>query len=218
MQMPSIVNAAILVSAWSAAASDIYISSRFLFFLARRGHAPAFLAHLLRYPKDRRVRSNQSDSDNEDESEGDESSDEVDASSNADSVDYPRGRGRRGREVSPAPAEGEPVVPHVQPIYVIPIASVLVSASVGLLMFLSYNAGSAGTLFTWLVNVTSIASLQSWTAMLFTYIRWHQGTVYQERKYKDENSLEADEARAQIAQIKKARQWGQPYVSLSALW
>ena len=70
MQMPSVVNAAILVSAWSAAASDIYISSRFLFFLARRGHAPAFLAHLLRYPKDRRIRSHQSESDNEDESEG----------------------------------------------------------------------------------------------------------------------------------------------------
>jgi yeast amino acid transporter len=45
------VNAAILISAWSAAASDVYISSRFLFFLAREGHAPAFLAFLTRYPR-----------------------------------------------------------------------------------------------------------------------------------------------------------------------
>lgn len=49
-QLPHIVNAAILLSAWSAAASDVYISSRFLFFLARRGHAPRFLAGLIKYP------------------------------------------------------------------------------------------------------------------------------------------------------------------------
>jgi amino acid permease len=36
------------MSAWSAAASDIYISSRFLFFLARRGHAPSFVGSLFR--------------------------------------------------------------------------------------------------------------------------------------------------------------------------
>jgi yeast amino acid transporter len=51
MQLANLVNAAILVSAWSAAASDIYISSRFLFFLARRGHAPTFLATLTRFPQ-----------------------------------------------------------------------------------------------------------------------------------------------------------------------
>ena len=56
------VNAAILLSAWSAAASDIYISSRFLFFLSRRGHAPNFLAHLFRYPRARTVHSTLSDS------------------------------------------------------------------------------------------------------------------------------------------------------------
>ena len=44
------INATVLLSAWSAAASDIYISSRFLFFLARRGHAPKFFASLTRYP------------------------------------------------------------------------------------------------------------------------------------------------------------------------
>lgn len=44
------INAAILLSAWSAAASDLYISSRFLFFLARCQHAPQFLRSLIRHP------------------------------------------------------------------------------------------------------------------------------------------------------------------------
>ena len=82
--------------------------------------------------------------------------------------------------ISPPPAEhvlteqeiaGEQVLPSAEPTYVMPLASVLVSASVGLLTFLSYGAGSANTVFNWLVNVASVASLQSWAAMLFTYIR-----------------------------------------------
>ena len=75
MQLPDVVNAAILLSAWSAAASDIYISSRFLFFLARRGHAPTFLAHLFRYPRARTVHSTQSDSDSEADADSDSDSD-----------------------------------------------------------------------------------------------------------------------------------------------
>lgn len=51
-QISHVINAAVLLSAWSAAASDIYISSRFLFFLARRGHAPQIFASLVRYPRD----------------------------------------------------------------------------------------------------------------------------------------------------------------------
>ena len=126
-----------------------------------------------------------------------------------------------------------------------PLASVLVSASVGLLTFLSYGAGSADTVFNWLVNVASVASLQSWAGMLFTYIRcvrvlppppsrvpvpcggdgvwlcaanrtrgrrWHQGTVYYERKWRGDDSLEGREACEQIEKIKRNRNWGQPYV------
>ena len=115
-----------------------------------------------------------------------------------------------------------------------PLASVLVSASVGLLTFLSYGAGSANTVFNWLVNVASVASLQSWAGMLFTYIRWvlslmnrsgmwvglpdrtgrrwHQGTVYYEKKWRGDESQEGVEARAQIEKIKRNRNWGQPYV------
>ena len=74
-QLPDVVNAAILLSAWSAAASDIYISSRFLFSLARRGHAPTFLAHLFRYPRARTVHSTQSDSDSEADADSDSDSD-----------------------------------------------------------------------------------------------------------------------------------------------
>lgn len=73
--------------------------------------------------------------------------------------------------LSDADLAGEQVLPSNQPAYVMPLASVLVSASVGLLTFLSYGAGSANTVFNWLVNVASVASLQSWAGMLFTYIR-----------------------------------------------
>ena len=73
--------------------------------------------------------------------------------------------------LSDADLAGEQVLPSRQPAYVMPLASVLVSASVGLLTFLSYGTGSANTVFNWLANVTSVASLQSWAGMLFTYIR-----------------------------------------------
>ncbi|KAH9919155.1 amino acid permease-domain-containing protein [Epithele typhae] len=186
--LPDVLNAAILVSAWSAASSDIYISSRFLFFLARRGHAPTFLAHLFRYPRPRAVHSAQSDS-----SASYASDSELD---------------------SDTEAHGEEVVPRSEPMYVMPLASVLASASVGLLTFLSYNTGSAATVFNWLVSVASVASLQSWAGMLYTYIRWHQGTVYYEKRFKAaDTSPEAEEARAQIKQIKIHRQWGQPYLA-----
>ena len=42
--------------------------------------------------------------------------------------------------------------------------------------------------------------------------------MYYERKHKDQDTPEAVEARAQIAQIKKARQWGQPYVSSNSVY
>ena len=160
------VNVAILLSAWSAAASDIYISSRFLFFLARRGHAPAFLAHLFRYPRKRRQRSRRSDS-SVSASEQDDSDDdrETDVEDDSDTDGASTHRSDAGLP-PPVPAQGQ-----AQPTYVMPLASVLVSASVGLLTFLSYNTGSAGTVFNWLVSVASVASLQSWAAMLFTYIR-----------------------------------------------
>ncbi|KAM5541191.1 hypothetical protein V8D89_005120 [Ganoderma adspersum] len=200
--LPDVVNAAILLSAWSAAASDIYISSRFLFFLARRRHAPTFLAHLFRYPRARTVHSSQSDSDTD-----------ADADSDSDSDSDIAEVGRDSPVLSDADLAGEQVLPSSQPAYVMPLASVLVSASVGLLTFLSYGTGSANTVFNWLANVTSVASLQSWAGMLFTYIRWHQGTVYYERKWKGDDSLEGREARDQIEKIKKNRNWGQPYLA-----
>ncbi|KAM5541193.1 hypothetical protein V8D89_005122 [Ganoderma adspersum] len=201
--LPDVVNAAILLSAWSAAASDIYISSRFLFFLGCRGHAPNFLAHLFRYPRAHTVHSTHSDSDSEADADSDSESDiEI-------------------RRVEPPLSDeemrGEQVLPSNQPTYVMPLASVLVSASVGLLTFLSYGTGSANTVFNWLANVTSVGSLQSWAGMLFTYIRWHQGTVYYERKWKGDDSQEGREAQAQIAKMKKNRKWGQPYLAWYAL-
>ncbi|PIL34845.1 transporter [Ganoderma sinense ZZ0214-1] len=210
--LPDVVNAAILLSAWSAAASDIYISSRFLFFLARRGHAPTFLAHLFRYPRARTVHSHstQSDSDSENDADSDSEGD----------IDIAEvGRDDTDTVLSDEEMRGEQVLPSTrnQPTYVMPLASVLVSASVGLLTFLSYGAGSANTVFNWLANVASVASLQSWAGMLFTYIRWYQGMVHYERKWKGDDSLEGREAMAQIEKIKKNRSWGQPYLAWYAL-
>ncbi|KAI0747493.1 amino acid transporter [Fomes fomentarius] len=200
------VNAAILLSAWSAASSDIYISSRFLFFLARRGHAPSFLAHLFRYPSARRVRSSLSDSD----SNTDEDDEETRSDSDRDSDGGHDDTGLRENEL----LGGEHVQLQPKHTYVMPLASVLVSASVGMLTFLSYKSGSsAQTVFNWLVSVASVASLQSWAGMLFTYIRWHQGTVFCERKYKGQDSEQGQEARKHIEEIKKNRQWGQPYLA-----
>lgn len=164
IQLSHAVNAAILLSAWSAASSDIYISSRFLFFLARRGHAPSFLAHLFRYPSTRPVRSSISDSD----SNTDEDDEGTWSDSDRDSDGGHDDTGLRENEL----LGGEHVQLQPKHTYVMPLASVLVSASVGMLTFLSYRSGSsAQTVFNWLVSVASVASLQSWAGMLFTYIR-----------------------------------------------
>lgn len=42
--LPSVINAALLTSAWSAASSDLYTSSRALYGLALAGNAPRFFA------------------------------------------------------------------------------------------------------------------------------------------------------------------------------
>ena len=181
------VNAAILLSAWSAAASDIYISSRFLFFLARRGHAPNFLAHLFRYPSSRAVRSSQSDSDTDRNDRSDADSDSDDDTGACSDSSYliparltcsapPSAERELNRDTTGLRENellGQPPVRPQKHTYVMPLASVLVSASVGLLTFLSYGkTGNAETVFNWLVSVASVASLQSWAGMLFTYIRF----------------------------------------------
>jgi len=47
--LPSIINACLLTSAWSAGSSDLYLSSRVLFGLAKTGQAPKILAKTNRY-------------------------------------------------------------------------------------------------------------------------------------------------------------------------
>jgi len=42
--LPSVINAALLTSAWSAASSDMYTASRTLYGLALQGNAPRILA------------------------------------------------------------------------------------------------------------------------------------------------------------------------------
>ncbi|EIW52347.1 uncharacterized protein TRAVEDRAFT_75343 [Trametes versicolor FP-101664 SS1] len=205
--LPDLVNASILISAWSAAASDIYISSRFLFFLARRGHAPSFLAYLFRLNQPRTVETHGSES---------EATDASDANSDDEDSVVEEPRASPTIEDGLGSAEDWDRALEKSSTYVLPLASVLVSASMGLFTFLSSASGSANTTFQWLVAVTSVASLHSWAGMLYTYIRWHQGTTYVEKKCQDPAEMSPEEREAamiQIEVIKKNRQWGQPYLA-----
>ncbi|KAJ3005030.1 hypothetical protein NUW54_g4526 [Trametes sanguinea] len=144
------------------------------------------------------------------------------SSSQHDSTDVEDGLSRRA-------------VDEKQSSYVLPLASVLFSASVGFLTFLSSAAGSANAVrdlastmiarkteivynqaFQWLVAVASVASLQSWAGMLFTYIRWHKGTEYVEKSCAEMSPEDAQAVREQIKVIKKNRSWGQPYLAYYA--
>ncbi|KAH8082453.1 amino acid permease-domain-containing protein [Cristinia sonorae] len=206
--LPHIINAAVLLSAWSAAASDVYISSRFLFFLARCHHAPQFLASLIRHPKvpERYVESEEEFS----EVETDDEDDTPPVLHIARETPPPIIRITRGSESNGDRRR------HKEPFFVLPLNAVLVSASVGLLSFLGSATGNtAETAFDWLVAVASVASLQSWAGILFTYIRWHQGTSYAERKYGPEvnHDPHAREVIGQVKKIREQRHWGQPYMA-----
>ncbi|KAL1946117.1 hypothetical protein VTO73DRAFT_15244 [Trametes versicolor] len=203
--LPDLLNAAILVSAWSAAASDIYVGSRLLFFLARKDLAPSCFAHLFRFNKARTVQ---------------EKCEHERAAENADISSDDEGSVAEEPHEIPSLEDGlGPVANDCDPnsdkefVYVLPLAGVLATASVGFLTLLSSTAGSASAAFQWLAAAASVACLQSWTGMLYTYIRWHQGTVYAEKKCADMPEDEAETVREQIKEIKKNRQWGQPYLA-----
>lgn len=51
--------------------------------------------------------------------------------------------------------------------------SVLVTASISLLTFMSCSSGSA-KVFTWFQNLTTIASLFTWTSVSIAYIQFHK--------------------------------------------
>ncbi|GJE92572.1 amino acid permease-domain-containing protein [Phanerochaete sordida] len=277
-----VINAAVLLSAWSAAASDIYISSRFLFFLARQRHAPQIFASLLRYPRVPRVpqappeaEPSESGSDAEDEHGGaaeDVPEVHVDGPDDAawtpeelyGPLKSPQLLSTQAVHVSvypvsgststlasgsatalpatedgvrqptpcppPTPPEEDPADARAKPWFVLPLNAVLGSAAVGLLAFLNITGVGAQTAFNWMISVTSIASLQSWAGMMFTYIRWHQGTVHAENKYMDaqrldireedlDDSPDADKIRKarlvirQIQTIRVHRHRGQPYLA-----
>ncbi|KAK7682321.1 hypothetical protein QCA50_014525 [Cerrena zonata] len=245
--LPHIVNAAILLSAWSAAASDVYISSRFLFFLARCHHAPQFLASLIRHPW-HETAEDSDESEEEDLAAVDDDElpvidirrfDEEESMLNArqpfrtENESMLMQSGSHDKEYSDTFGSGvevhvTEVSSHIEDLteehperqkisyFVLPLAAVLVSSSVGLLSFLgTSHIASSQTAFNWLVAVASVASLQSWAGLLFTYIRWHQGTVYAENKHKS-LAMHDEESRkviADIEKIKEHRHRGQPYLA-----
>ncbi|KAI0345540.1 hypothetical protein BDW22DRAFT_884668 [Trametopsis cervina] len=250
--LSSTINAAILLSAWSAASSDIYISSRFLFFLAKNRHAPEIFSYLRRYPRPETppsphgVDSEDAEQEQEIPDVDDLDDDELPQLSSA-LEDNRRRRLSHIRRVRPeedqvsvyGSEDNESVRPSVrlatdhggsthtdvdveslgdkkQPWFVLPLYAVLASASVGFLSFLSAGGNGAEVVFSWLSSVTSIASLQSWIGMLYTYIRWHKGTVYHERKHRasaQDGNAYSQQVIENIDRIKLHRHKGQPYLA-----
>lgn len=106
--LPSIINAALLTSAWSAACADLFISTRALHGLAIRGQAPRIFAR---------------------------------TSNNG-----------------------------------LPYMAVSVGALFALLSFMAASQNSsAGTVFGYFANLTSICGIISWTCILVVSVRWHYG-------------------------------------------
>ncbi|KAI0088659.1 amino acid permease-domain-containing protein [Irpex rosettiformis] len=307
--LPYLINGAILLSAWSAAASDIYIGSRFLFFLSKNHHAPGVFAYLQRYPRDDSKKSSSSrDSSRSEEEEdwvdvneldddelemvsttGTDSASAMDSSATRRKSHQARRRYTRqdrgagtgsiiaeedrhsvqGSNTSVPgnsqmmlepnfPADNDNVLEGLEygsqddsdgednesvedsetwrritshtadpesqyttkksdgPWFVLPLYAVLMTAAIGLLSFMGTGDTHVQTAFGWLSAVASIASLQSWMGMLFTYIRWYQGTIYHEKKHRAE--AEAGDERSiqvmrNIARIKENRHRGQPYLA-----
>ncbi|OCH92807.1 hypothetical protein OBBRIDRAFT_790817 [Obba rivulosa] len=212
--LPHVTNAAILLSAWSAAASDIYISSRFLFFLARCRHAPSFLGSLLKYPQfpsSTSVETTEDDTDDDIPSFIDIRVHYPEAVAIPVSASMPLGR-RQMRGPPSNVHDLESTAETGKPWLVIPVWTVLISASVGLLAFTSSQQG-ATQVFKWLSSAASVASLQSWIGMLFTYIRWFKGTVYAEERNRRRGDESQEKVMSQIDLIKKNRHKGQPYLA-----
>ncbi|KAF8907272.1 amino acid permease/ SLC12A domain-containing protein [Gymnopilus junonius] len=145
--LPHICNAAFVISAFSAAVSDVYISSRFLYYLARCGHALKFCAGIFRSERNKTV---------------------------------------------------------------IPWVGVLVSASFAMLAYMSVSASvGAEQIFHWLSSLNTTTALLAWIGMLFTYLRWYQGTVTAENREPDFKAKHSED-------IYKNRYRLQPWIAIYA--
>ncbi|GJN94239.1 hypothetical protein Rhopal_007313-T1 [Rhodotorula paludigena] len=104
--LPSIINACLLSSAWSAASSDLYTSSRALYGLALQGQAPGLLKKTTSWG--------------------------------------------------------------------LPWVAVLVGVAFSFLSFMSIGSTSAGEVFGYFANMTSVCGLITWAGISYTYIKWHR--------------------------------------------
>ncbi|BGP18332.1 hypothetical protein JCM10213_008505 [Rhodosporidiobolus nylandii] len=109
--LPSVINAALLTSAWSAASSDLYTSSRALYGLSLNGQAPKILRKTNRWG--------------------------------------------------------------------LPWVCVVVGCAFALLSFMSVGSTSAGTVFGYFANMTSVCGLITWGGICLTYIRFRKGMAAQ---------------------------------------
>lgn len=103
--LPSVINAVVLTSAWSAGNSFFYASSRVLYATALDGKAPRFLT----FEK-----------------------------------------------------------------FGVPYASVAITAALSCLVYLNVSSSSSEVFF-WISNLSAVSTLIVWSAISFTYIRFHQG-------------------------------------------
>ncbi|KDQ21192.1 hypothetical protein BOTBODRAFT_194963 [Botryobasidium botryosum FD-172 SS1] len=194
--LPQILNAAFLMSAWSAGTVDIYVASRYLWFLAYRNHAPLFFRRLYRSrPKPRLTQYDEKLSKPDAEASTDngghtdisnshtmrttmssEIQEIVDHSSSEREIRGPKSDIEKGRCASPI---SESNVLEDPDEVVVPYVGVLASFAVGLLAYTSIG-GNAKKAFSWLSSMTSTAALLSWVAMMYTYIRWYRGTMWAE--------------------------------------
>lgn len=109
--LPSVVNAAFLTSACSAASSDLYTSSRALYGLALTGNAPRILTRTNRWG--------------------------------------------------------------------LPYLCIFVGFLFSLLSYMNAGASTAGTVFGWFVNMTSVCGLLTWQGIIFIYLRFRKGAKVQ---------------------------------------
>ncbi|KAI0788209.1 amino acid permease [Fomes fomentarius] len=104
--LPSVLNAAFLTSAWSAASSDLYTSSRALYSLSLSGNAPRVFGRVT----------------------------------------------RRG----------------------LPLIALVFNACFAALAYMTVS-NSAGRVFNWFVNMTSVSGLLTWSGISLTYLRFYKG-------------------------------------------
>jgi len=236
---PRILISLFVLSAFSSSSAELYVASRYFFFLSRRGHAPWVFGSLYKskslrrdvlpqavypsrtpstplplYSKEENTSPNVK-SDFEGVNKRPSSSQSKVESFNPPLV---------GRTVTIA---SEPFSPTATiaplrrrrtfvltppPKIVVPWVGTCFAAGLSIIVFMrpSRNAGVANT-YSFFTSMTNCACLISWICMLYTYLRFYKGTKYAEQTQSGFVDTNRDS-------IYRNRAWGQPWLARYALW